>query len=206
MHLPDRHPRPLNFRSTKARTRSHRRGFNLAELLFVIAAISGLTVLVTTVIASLITAEQHAAEALWVELTVSSFAADVRQDAHQAMDVEFEVEVEADAANPANQVTSVTFVLPQQTRVTYECTSDGVIRRQTRPDSSEALETYRLALGRSMFLPPGEDGLLTWMHVRDVPSIGGFTQSGPEAKSPQRTFHVVAAVGLQSDGAGEGRP
>jgi hypothetical protein len=202
MQLAHRNARPLNLRGANGRTSCPRRGFNLAELLFVIAAISGLTVLVTTVIASLITAEQHAAEALWVELTVSSFAGDLRQDAHQAVSVE----VEADAANPASEATSVTFVLPQQTRVTYECTSDGVIRRQTGPDSSEALETYRLALGRSMFIPPGEEGLLRWMHVRDIPSIGGFTQSGPEAKSPQRTFHVVAAVGLQSDGPEEQRP
>jgi hypothetical protein len=203
MALPDRSGCPHLCRNRAGGpSRHHRRGFNLAELLFVTAAISGLTVLVMTVIASLITAEQHAAEALWVELTVSSFAADLRQDAHQAVDVE----VDADAANAANEVTALTLVLPEQTRVTYECTSEGVTRRQTRGEGPEAVETYRLALGSSSFRAPGEDGLLRWVHVRDIPSIGGFTQTTQDATPPQRTFHVVAAVGIHGDADEEQAP
>jgi Tfp pilus assembly protein FimT len=200
MALPDRLRRPDRCRTGRW-TGNERAGFNLAELLFVLAAVSGLTVLVMVVIGSLITAEQHAAEALWIDLTVSGLAADLRQDAHQSV----QVEVESDAANGVSE-SSVTFVLPEQTRVTYECTSDGVSRRQTLSNGIEAVETYRLALGMSRFLPPDEDGLLTWVHVRDIPSIGGFAQSMPDGKSPQRTFHVVAAVGLHNDPAGEDAP
>lgn len=178
------------------RPTAHRRGFNLAELLFVISAISALTVLVMTVIGLLITAEQHAAEALWIDLTVSSFATDLRQDAHQALELEA-------AADEQGRTARVSFLLPEATRVTYECTSEGVVRRQTRDGEPEATETYRLALGSSTFRPGGEDGLLIWTHLREIPSIGGFGQPPADSGSVQRTFHVQTVVGLHAGNAGE---
>jgi competence protein ComGF len=187
--------RSLARQSTRAFS-SHRRGFNLAELLFVIAAISGLSVVVMTVVGLLITAEQHAAEDLWVDVTISSLACDLRQDAHQAHDLEAVVDEQGHSSN-------VTLLLPGETRVTYECTAEGVTRREAREGGPIAIEIYRLALGTSTFHPPGDDGLLRWSHVRAIPNIGGFSESTATNGAVLREFNVFSAVGLHADMAKE---
>lgn len=187
-------PRRSRVPQTALRRSPHRPGFNLPELLFAVSATSALSVIVMTVVGLLVTAEQRAAEALWIDVTVSSLAADLREDAHQAITVEAEADGEGHAS-------AVTLLLPQQTRVSYECTPEGVVRRHSREGEPEARETYRLALGSSTFLPPGEDGLLKWTHVRAVPSVGGFSESPSGDGAASRVFHVHAAVGVHSTAA-----
>ena len=108
-----------------------RMGFTIIEILLTVSAISALSVLTITVICLLTSAEQHAAESLFIDLTVANLAADLRDDAHRA------VRLEAAPPDGDGRVTSITLVQPGNTRVTYECTTVGVIRRQDNRDGGQ---------------------------------------------------------------------
>lgn len=176
-------------RITVAGVVSGRSGYNIAELLIAITAIASLSVLAMTVISMLITAEQNSAESMWIDRTVANFAADLRDDAHRAIDVDV-------IAGDGDNVSQIAFVLPTDLRVTYECTKNRVIRRQLKNGTSEHTERYPLAFGTSWFETPGEDGLITWTHVREIPRVGGFSESNSEIATPTQTYRILATVGL----------
>ena len=184
--------------SRRSSDRTSRRGISIVEVLLALSALSALSVLTITVVCLLTSAEQHAAESLFVDLTVASLAADLREDAHQALGVE--------AAPPDDEgrVLQVTFHQPGDRKVTYQCTSDSVVRRQEDHRDAVATETYRLALGESRFEIADESELLMWTHEREIPNLGGFAESGT-TDGPLRTYHVHAAVGLRSAGRKEAK-
>lgn len=166
-------------------------GFNIAELLFAITAVSALSVLAMTVVAMLMTAEQRSAEGLWVDATLANLAADLREDAHRA--TAFNVTPDADG-----RITQLTLVQPDEVHVIYRCTAAGVDRLTEVTGTRQAVETYRLAFGTSWFETHADEDVITWRHTRELPGIAGPEASAPSDAAPRRADAISAAIGLYS--------
>jgi len=185
-------------RRLPSRTGSNRRGFSIAELMFAITAVSGLSVLALTIVGLLMTAEQHSAESLWINVRISDLANDLRSDAHRATTVRY-------GAEEAGRVADVTLGFPEGADITYTCASDGVTRIEAADGDETSTQQYRLSFGESWF-EKAQDGILRWNHTREVPSVGGYTQPDAQDTTARRIFTVNAAIGLHTDDMQEDSP
>jgi hypothetical protein len=163
-------------------------------LLFATTAITGLSILAMTVVGMLVSAEQHSAEALWIDSRIASLGDTLRTDAHLALRVE--------PGDPSgNRMQTLTLVHPHDVRISYECTDEGVVRRESNLDGHVSTETFRLPFGESWFEPLREERLVEFVHARAIPTIGGFSSADREAV--QRNWRLIAMVGLHDSGEGE---
>ncbi len=165
--------------------RARRRGMTLIETLFATTGTVLLSIIGLTSACLLMTAQQQSAESLWVERTISSLADQLRADAHAA--TQFAL------TDDENGLFAVcTWLLPEDTQVTYTCASDGVVREEVHGSETPIVERFHLPFGRSWFeRPAGEElSLITWRHEREIPMTAGTLDTADDAERPVKQYRV----------------
>ena len=178
-----------NVQSCRTHVSSNRRGFTMVELLISVTTLVGLSILVMTVIALLITAEQSSTETLFVEQTIANLADDLRQDAHQSRSLQTDNEAGLD------RVDIITLFHNDGHRIIYECTANSVERTSMDGKDITSTEDYRLPFGTSWFTVVDER-LVSWHHDRLRPAVGGLSQPDAADVSARDTYQVDAALGI----------
>ncbi len=180
--------------------RRTRLGFTVVEVTIAAVVLSVLTVTGITVVLLLMTAEQRAAESLVVERSIAALADELRRDAHAATTAELTGE---EAASP----TTLSLWFADDSQATYECTDDGVWRREQRGDMVARREKFHLPFGTSWFEPLDGgtlDGgrLVVWRHEREIPVTMSLAEPSATSDQPRRAFRIEAALWRsRTDGA-----
>lgn len=171
----------MNRRLQIVRSCRSRRGLSVAEATIAATILSSLTVAGMTVVCLLMTAEQRTAESVVVERTIAALADELRRDARGATVAE------------RIETNRVSLQLSNDTQAIYECTDDGVWRREQLGDRITRQEKFHLPFGDSRF-EPVEEGLIVWIHEREIPTTAGFAEPSATSDQPQRAYRVEAAV------------
>jgi hypothetical protein len=85
--------------------------------------------------------------------------------------------------------------LPDDVRVTYECSEDGVWRRERAGDETVRQEKFHLPFGASWFERTNDGArLIVWRHEREVPATMSFADAPATTDQPRRTYRITAAL------------
>lgn len=160
-------------------------GISIAEVIIATSVLSVLATTGVTVVLLLMTAEQRAAESVLVERTIADLGDELRRDAHAAAAAELAGEARVVLTGEAGE------------RVSYECTGDGVWRREESGESPVRREKFHLPFGASRFELVEGGRLVVWRHEREVPVTMSLAEPTVGTDPPRRVFRIDAAVGLR---------
>ncbi|MBX3442458.1 MAG: hypothetical protein KF774_08620 [Planctomyces sp.] len=179
--------RPSTFRSRSGEgDRTRRRGWQLVELMTVVALVAMILFMTASVLFRMMAIESTAGRALQDQATLTRLATQFRRDAHQA------IGVRASDDDPR-----LTFVLPQVGEIHYRREGDATLVRELRTSGQRiAMDAWTVPGVRWSF-ETSTPGLVRLARVPALSPEDSVSQGHSPAS--RRAERIDAAVGLLSD-------